>query len=288
MHNSPAHGRYWKLGLAAALGLSLAACVHAPHNDVLVFGTDTSFGVTVGSDPANSQLPNLSIGYKRHEAVWMPLIVNGQSSVPVCGRSAGQPEQPCEDRSGAVENPKYVGSSKRGSVEDNDAYSVFASFGGRGSAGTGDADVGVAQFFATGVAAQRLASNPMAQQMVSVQSPEAAAASAEAANAQATLALASFAGLSPDQVEAAVEVGVNRAKRKRDMALELAGALSAVAVGSGRDSLVTKLANGAGLSDVELQALKTLPGIVEINAALIAMASVRAVPVMHSNLKASP
>lgn len=288
MHNSPAHGRYWKLGLAAALGLSLAACVHAPHNDVLVFGTDTSFGVTVGSDPANSQLPNLSIGYKRHEAVWMPLIVNGQSSVPVCGRSAGRPEQPCEDRSGAVENPKYVGSSKRGSVEDNDAYSVFASFGGRGSAGTGDADVGVAQFFATGVAAQRLASNPMAQQMVSVQSPEAAAASAEAANAQATLALASFAGLSPDQVEAAVELGVTRAKSKRDMALELAGALSAVAVGSGRDSLVTKLANGAGLSDVELQALKTLPGIVEINAALIAMASVRAVPVMHSNLKASP
>lgn len=159
--------------LASAFGLT--SCVVA-HRDVMVFGTDTSFGISVGADPVSSQVANVSIGYKRREAVWMPLLVNGQDTRAFCEQwnSDGTCARPV-GASAVNENwsPKYtseaagVDATVGGNESEKDTYSVFASFGGDASAATGKGRVAVAQFFATGIAAQRLGSNPSAARLVS-------------------------------------------------------------------------------------------------------------------------
>jgi len=69
--------------------------------------------------------------------------------------------------------------------KEKDAYSVFASFGAELEGGTGKAKVGLAQFFATGIAAQRLANNPAAVLALTVKSPEQGQADAAAVEAVA-------------------------------------------------------------------------------------------------------
>jgi hypothetical protein len=156
--------------------LLLCGCAVA-HRDVMVFGTDTSFGLSVGADPVNAQVANVSIGYKRREAVWMPLLVNGQDSQAFCKKLSADGKT-CEIPLGAPAadatwNPKYTSAAKGvspevgGKVLEQDTYSVFASFGGDASAGSGRGRVALAQFFATGIAAQRLGSNPSAARLVS-------------------------------------------------------------------------------------------------------------------------
>lgn len=183
-----------------ALALILAGCATA-HRDVLVFATDTSFGVTVGTDPATAQLSNVSIGYRRREAVWMPLLANGLDSPLVCAqwseveRACKQaiPRATCDGAEGSLcdgtdlpgWSPKYRGYAsgpglgRSGNRTESDTYSVFASFGGSGSGGVDGAKVELAQFFATGIAAQRLGENPRATQLVSTSEASVAGARAE-------------------------------------------------------------------------------------------------------------
>lgn len=181
-------------GIALGSVLALAACA-APHNDVLIFGTNTKFAVDVSASAATGGVPELTVGYKRQEAVWMPLIVNARDSkvggeiaktldhnYQSCKSAADQVSDP-EDKQEALaacradlaEGIKYVGTSGgsgslnietrsgAGTYNDRDAYSVFASFGAtfgaEGGTGTAEAQGGIAQFFATGVAAQRLGAN---------------------------------------------------------------------------------------------------------------------------------
>ncbi|MDZ4814330.1 MAG: hypothetical protein SGI99_17230, partial [Pseudomonadota bacterium] len=176
----------------AVVACLLASCA-TRHHDVLIFGTDTSLGVNVGADPANAQVTNISIGYKRREAVWMPLIVNATESAVYCAqfdRDTGecikrlpgvvciepvdaQPEECARWGQSASWNPKYLGEAKGvsnqvgGSTLESDTYSVFASFGGEASGGTGTAKAAVAQFFATGIAAQRLGASDNASKLIS-------------------------------------------------------------------------------------------------------------------------
>ena len=154
----------------AMFALGLSACTSIPHNDVLIFGTNTKFAVDLSTNPTAGGTPELTVGYKRQEAVWMPLIVNGkdvstQAVKDICGGNAQ-----CLGAGGA----KYVGVDGKA----RDAYSVFASFGAKVDTG---GSVGLAQFFATGVAAQRLAANPVAALSLSVQPSETGKAAAEAA-----------------------------------------------------------------------------------------------------------
>lgn len=65
--------------IAIASALLVSACV-APHNDTLLFGTDTKVALDVGAPPENAGIPQLTIGYKRREFVWMPLYVNARDS----------------------------------------------------------------------------------------------------------------------------------------------------------------------------------------------------------------
>ena len=155
--------------------LALGACSSIPHNDVLIFGTETTLALDVGTSATNGGTPQITVGYKRDEAVWMPLLANGRSTT----------NKPSADKlyQGAGEN-----------AANKDAYSVFASFGAQLEGQASSAKVGLAQFFATGIAAQKLASNPASVLALTVKSPEQGAADAKAveqvASIQATNTLA--------------------------------------------------------------------------------------------------
>ena len=73
------HSRYRHLAIAACVGFFLGGCEVA-HNDVLVFGTQTNLGIDISASAAQGGVPNLTLGYKRYEAVWMPLVINAKDS----------------------------------------------------------------------------------------------------------------------------------------------------------------------------------------------------------------
>jgi hypothetical protein len=187
--------------IASIAGSLLLAGCSIPHNDVLIFGTQTMFALDASSAPEQGGVPQFTIGYKRKEVVWMPMMMNG-----ICSRAAtahlpdaclpansadggaptatstpgvpvGNPPAPTQPT-----NPQYQGMGEAGRGWHGggvDTYSVFASFGAKGS-GSGNAtgvegQAELAQFFATGIAAQRLAANQRAPELVSLQSPNAEA-----------------------------------------------------------------------------------------------------------------
>jgi hypothetical protein len=146
---------YAKIGALALMGLT-TGCVQATrHSNTMVFGTNTSFGIKVGTDTA--QVPSVIVGYDRQEAVIMPLVANQEDD--------GNTQKPCnfsalptlsEDVQYRVHPCSLV--AYKGDAQDS--YSVLASFGARfdGSGGTSNsAKGGLAQYFATGMAAQILA-----------------------------------------------------------------------------------------------------------------------------------
>lgn len=207
------------IGTVAAL--SLGGCMQMTrHSNTLVFGTNTSFGVTVGADATST--PSISVGFKRQEAVVMPLVANVKEEngiqVPcVVGpanvRQAGLVEG---DGTAALVSAHthpclLVGRDESGSL---DAYSVLASFGTKYDARTGGVGGSIAQYFATGVAAQRLASSGGA----AVATGEAARTSADPANARLRTAL-----------EEANAGELARAATRKSIVDELAVAVAALA-----------------------------------------------------------
>ena len=156
----------------------LVGCSSTPdHSNTLVFGTETKFAVDVATS-TTTQVPAVTVGYKRTEAIWLPLLankkVNGEFEPADCKKDSDN--ETCLFKS----------------TEKNDAYSVLASFGatfgGEGEAdastptpttegeatqatvkGSTKASGGIAQYFATGRAAQILAEKGGAS-VVSVQS----------------------------------------------------------------------------------------------------------------------
>jgi hypothetical protein len=119
----------------------LCSCTTPKHTDLLVFGTNTQFGIDIGTNASSTT--SLTIGFKRQEAVLMPLLANGANSLYV-------------PKSAAPIDPKYLGAETKGAKSDT--YSVLAVFGATGSADSAlKANVGIAQYFATGLAARTLA-----------------------------------------------------------------------------------------------------------------------------------
>jgi hypothetical protein len=149
----------------------------------MVFGTNTSVGVKVGTDP--SQIPAVQIGYNRQEAVVMPLLANtlekedADNMLSPCRpvmketdyydtekNTLAQTErtfaQDLDADTAKIHPCKFVGiRAKGGKLVAQDSYSVLASFGAEisGKAKDPEAAVGIAQYFATGIAAQTLAAN---------------------------------------------------------------------------------------------------------------------------------
>ena len=151
----------------------LGACQQMPrHSNTVFFGTNTSFGLNVGTDATST--PSIAVGYKRQEAVVMPLLANEEGNNPPDGAMKPVPcpndVTPCLFRGTDGEDV-------------TDTYSVLASFGAQfsGETGTGGAKAagGLAQYFATGLAARELAKVGGA---ALVATGEAAAASASGNN----------------------------------------------------------------------------------------------------------
>jgi hypothetical protein len=140
-------GRAPLCALGAAAMLLLGGCATPEHSNTLIFGTTTKFALDVSQDPTGAV--GVTLGYRRQEAVWMPLLPNQ-------GRSGERAPADCRDRKDC---PMFVAEDGT----DRDTYSVFASFGGSGAGGVGAAEAGaegkvqIVQYFATGLAARKLA-----------------------------------------------------------------------------------------------------------------------------------
>jgi len=156
-----------RLGALSAVPLAVSACTGAtPHNNVLLFGTDTKLAIVADAPPTQGGIPEISIGYQRREAVWMPLVMNktvtAESVLGGIVYANGTSEPDGGNLYKGVET-RTPSSGPDKQIERTDAYSVFASFGSKfGASGdttkqTADAHGALAQFFATGIAAQNLA-----------------------------------------------------------------------------------------------------------------------------------
>ena len=196
--------------------IGLAGCAfhrdHNPHNDVLVFATQTKFGVDVSAPVTNAAIPAFNVGYNRTEAVWMPLRPNGATDATSQGEALNEVVgllNDCmmqlddsigdsDDRTRTclqlvVPSGKYVSIGSGvdedigGSNLEIDAYSVFASFGARGGISGSGANGGLAQVFATGIAAQRLASNPQVGNALNTAAPSAQVEEAKARQDEAAV-----------------------------------------------------------------------------------------------------
>lgn len=180
------------------------------HTNTLLFATNTQIAISAGTS-ATAQ-PDVTIGYKRQEAVVMPLVANyapdpkEPGKLVPCGNATSPPASGC----------LIVG--KNGTSGAQDSYSVLASFGakfgGKSSGATPEASVGIAQYFATGVAAQLLAATGGAS-IVTTAAPEAvtpakAAVVAAVMNPEdaqrAALGVANY----EDAVKAGIEAGLKR------------------------------------------------------------------------------
>lgn len=131
-----------------ACAIALAGCGSTPqHTNVLVFGTTTKVALDVSQDPTSGL--GVTLGYKRQEAVWMPLLPNQADLKPLT----------CVSTTDSQKCDKYVGTNGN----DQDTYSVLASFGANidGNAASASpsaqAKGSIAQYFATGWAARELA-----------------------------------------------------------------------------------------------------------------------------------
>jgi hypothetical protein len=158
-------GLYRKLGTSGALAaaMALSSCVQATrHSNFLVFGTNTSVGLRVGTSAAS--VPEIQLGYSRQEAVILPLVANTEHAT---GSDGSDVLNPCD-----LTKPVQVTGARFAvhpcslvaiNGKALDSYSVLASFGANFDASANTSEVGakggLAQYFATGMAAQLLALN---------------------------------------------------------------------------------------------------------------------------------
>lgn len=152
--------RLYPLAASGIALIALGGCVQATrHSNTMVFGTNTTFGLKVGT--TTGEVPEIVVGYDRQEAVIMPLVANSARQ----NSTAGQPLDPCDltadiETSGSADfaiHPCSLVAFRDGA---QDSYSVLASFGAKFDAATSAAPAangGLAQYFATGMAAQILA-----------------------------------------------------------------------------------------------------------------------------------
>lgn len=160
------------VGLVAAV-LLVAGCGTPNHTNTLIFGTNTKFALDVSQDPTGAA--GITIGYKRQEAVWMPLLANragkDDKAVPADCSASAATDNYCKFSGKA-------GEDSTNGAKAEDTYSVIATFGGHVSSsantdfptagdpttatakanGTVSANGGLTQYFATGLAARILAS----------------------------------------------------------------------------------------------------------------------------------
>ncbi|MBM4056227.1 MAG: hypothetical protein FJ264_16480 [Planctomycetes bacterium] len=128
--------------LVSVIAVVIISGCAVKHSDVMLFGTNTKYGLSIAMDQPEST-PHINVGYKRREFVWMPLVANGADSV-IQKKVA----------TASAQDLKYLGKEPTGK---EDTYSVLASFGANFKASGAAGGGGIAQYFATGMAARKLA-----------------------------------------------------------------------------------------------------------------------------------
>lgn len=131
-----------RLIAAAISGVGLSGCLNGvQHNDVLIFGTDTKLALDVSASATGGGTPEVTIGYKRAEAVWMPLVANGTGVAtgplqPLCVKGdklaaceAGKPGQvlACVD-SGGKTGPCAIGDAQARQICQSSVGQMICSF----------------------------------------------------------------------------------------------------------------------------------------------------------------
>lgn len=144
-----------------AIAFVLGGCAMTQHSNMMVFGTNTSVALSVGGSATST--PEIVVGYKRQEAVLMPLLANTYATTGTNGETKLWPcpdvktAPTTADEQAALANCKFVGVANG---RELDSYSVLASFGAKfdaKGAPNASASGGLAQYFATGLAARILA-----------------------------------------------------------------------------------------------------------------------------------
>jgi hypothetical protein len=150
----------------------LSGCATPRHTNTMVFATSTRTAIDVSSDPSSGNL-GITIGYKRLEAAWVPLLANQSdqnSSALIPSKCDGLVKVTQSNNSNETLTKEYAPEGCAGRFQGTDgtitdAYSVIGTFSGSSTgaagagSGTGEVKAGgsIAQFFATGLAAQKLA-----------------------------------------------------------------------------------------------------------------------------------
>lgn len=145
----------------------LGGCGMPSHSNALVFATNTTIALDVSASPT-AGAPNITLGYKRQEAAWVPLLANKGANKDSTDRTPNDCSKP-----GGTPPPAtpvdYSGCVFKGTAKDeSDAYSVMASLDGGAtvttdSAGKTSTEARIGQYFATGLAARYLAQKGGAQ-----------------------------------------------------------------------------------------------------------------------------
>ena len=128
----------------------LGGCDTPRHSNTLIFGTTTKVAIDASQEPTGAL--GVTIGYKRNEAVWMPLIANeSEAGKTVPAKCGGDDCRKFEGRAGTGGGAAAAGAQ--------DTYSVLATFSGNMSATAQNPEAkgSLAQYFATGLAARLLA-----------------------------------------------------------------------------------------------------------------------------------
>lgn len=168
---------------------TLAGCALPAHNNTLIFAVHRKVGFDV--TPTNSTNAGVTFGYSSNEFAWVPLWANGPDGKPLADCDDG-PKKTEDDNSkstatsatnttsekpsnyACAKDPRFMGKDTETGNRAQDAYSVFASFGGdfQGSASNEVSATGkLASFFATGMAAQNL-SEKMSDDLLSANTPK--------------------------------------------------------------------------------------------------------------------
>lgn len=147
------------LGITLIIFLLCSCAQMTRHSNTLVFGTNTTVGIGIGTDATST--PSIEIGIRRQEVALVPLLANTNDTDTGTQRLLGPCPLPSTISSENLEQVLAVidACHFRATVggNDRDSYSVLASFGTRATAEQGKGTVSIAQYFATGAAAQQLA-----------------------------------------------------------------------------------------------------------------------------------
>lgn len=155
-----------------AVVFATVSCSSTPqHSNTLIFGTNTAVALDVSQLPTGNL--GVTLGYRRQEVVWIPLLANTTNA------SGAETPAVCQSDSCKSFNGTTGSDGETNGAGARDTYSVLATFSGQSAGGSLVSSSGagvtgggaIAQYIATGFAARALAESGAA--VVNTNAPQA-------------------------------------------------------------------------------------------------------------------